>query len=88
VVCNHFKSQQIHPMHIAPIFSGPALIALGLAIRYKIAKRKFLRRSMTGLEYFPSYGAAIVTRFVEGLARLVAFVMIVVGIVLLLSAAL
>ncbi len=72
-------------MHLLSIFTGPALMALGLAIRYRIAKRKFLRRSMTGLEYFPSYGAAIITRVVEGLARLVATLMIMAGIVLLLA---
>ena len=73
-------------MHLPSIFIGPVLILIGCAIRFKIAKRKFLRRSMTGLEYFPSYSAALVTRFVEGFARVVATLMILAGIVLFLGA--
>ena len=73
-------------MHLPSFFIGPVLILIGLAIRFKIAKRKFLRRSMTGLEYFPSYSAAIVTRFVEALGRVVATLMILAGVILFLGA--
>jgi hypothetical protein len=73
-------------MHLPAFFVGPVLILIGCAIRFKIAKRKFLRRSMTGLEYFPSYSAAVVTRLVEAMARAVATLMILAGVVLFLGA--
>jgi hypothetical protein len=62
-----------------------ALILAGLFIRYKIAQRRFNRRSMTGLQWFPSYGNAVITRFLEGLATTIGKIMIFIGVLCLLS---
>ena len=61
------------------IILGIVLISAGLAIRYKIRQRKFKRRSLAGLEWFPSYGKAVITRLWEGIAFFLAGLMIAAG---------
>ena len=73
----------IHAHFLTPL--GVVLILAGAVIRYKIGKRKFNRRSITGLELFPSYGKGIATRFMESVATIIAKLMILTGILLILA---
>jgi hypothetical protein len=73
---------------IHPLFSeilGVILLLTGLAIRYKIAQRKFYRRGPAGLEWFSSYRRAVLVRFAEGLAGIFAKIFILMGILLILA---
>lgn len=67
---------------------GVGVIMIGLVIRFKIGKRRFSRRGMTGLEWFPSYGQAIITKLIEGLFMIIAKLLILSGILFILGASL
>jgi hypothetical protein len=75
------------PYHQAAVW-GIFLLVAGAAVRYKIGKRRFNRRSLAGLEWFSSYRRAVLTRLVEGLFILLAKLMILAGLLLLLAASL
>ena len=64
------------------------LLVAAAAVRYKIGKRRFNRRSLAGLEWFSSYRRAVLTRLVEGLFSLLAKLMILAALLLLLAASL
>jgi hypothetical protein len=72
-------------MYTLPFVTGPCLVILGMVIRYAIGKRRFNRRNQVGMELFPSYGQAIVTRMAEALGRIIGALLVFVGIVLLLA---
>jgi hypothetical protein len=63
---------------------GVALLTLAWAIRYSIARRRFYRRTMGGLEWFPSFRQSVITRMFEGLAGFLAKIFIWIGILMLL----
>jgi hypothetical protein len=67
---------------------GISLLLASAAIRYKIGKRRFNRRSLAGLERFSSYRRAVLTRLVECLFSFLAKLMLVAGLLLLLIASL
>jgi len=62
---------------------GIVLLLLGILIQYQIRKRKFNRRTSGGSEAFSSYGNSILTRFMEGIFRLISILMILLGIYML-----
>lgn len=64
---------------------GTGAILLGATVRWKIAKRRFKRRTITGLEWFPSYAAGIFTKCFEWVALVVARLLIFGGILLILA---
>jgi len=82
------KHQQI----IATIFATTAgmkglaifVILIGVAIKYWIGRRRFNRRSITGVETFRSYESMRLLRFIEWLGVLIANIFIVGGILLFL----
>ena len=61
-------------------WTGIALIFVGLVLRYMIKRRKFYRRTVTGMELFDSYESAWLTRFLEKTIFWVATLMILVGV--------
>lgn len=65
------------------IFYGLILLAVGIFIRYRVGKRKFNRRAITGVETFSSYESSVLTRFLERIAGLIALLLIVLGLGLL-----
>jgi hypothetical protein len=67
---------------------GIFLVVTGIVVCYKIGKRRFNRRNLAGLEWFPSYSRAVLTRLAEGLFGLLAKLMILTGLLLLLAASL
>ncbi len=72
-------------MYALPFVTGPCLIILGMVIRYAIGKRRFNRRNHVGMELFPSYGQAVLTRIAEAFGRIIGALLILVGIVLFLA---
>lgn len=68
------------------ILLGFGQMALGGFIRFKIGRRKFKRRTITGSEWFPgySYERVIFTKTWEGVAVLLAAFSTFIGFVLIL----
>lgn len=56
----------------------------GLVLFFWINKRKFNRRNVAGLEGFSSYEKSVFIRFLEGIGKLVSYVLIIFGLFLLL----
>ena len=70
-----------HPEYMYII--GLAMLVVGFTINYIIARRKFNRRSITGLEEFKSFEDAWLTRLAENFGSLVAKLFILIGIFIL-----
>lgn len=64
---------------------GWLLIGGGIIIRYFIARRKFNRRGVGGLQHFRSFERGVLTTFFEWLLRWGAVAMMVYGILCLLA---
>lgn len=64
---------------------GPLLFLAGVVIRYKISERRFNRRSITGIEIFPTHRNSVTTRVREGCAGLLAKIFIFLGIIFILA---
>ncbi|RZM00100.1 MAG: molybdenum ABC transporter permease [Pedobacter sp.] len=62
---------------------GILLLCFGIYLRYWINKQKFNRRGPTGNEHFSSYEKAVATRSVEGLCKLLAYLFILTGLLLI-----
>jgi hypothetical protein len=60
---------------------GALLLIAGLFIRYQIGRRRFNRRSITGVQIYSSYIKAIFTTIIETLLNIVGALFIVVGII-------
>lgn len=65
---------------------GITLVICALYLRYWRGKRKFNRRNMAGMEGFKSYESSLLANWLEGTARLLAVILMVLGIILLLYA--
>lgn len=61
---------------------GMILITTGLLLRYRIAKRRFNRRALTGLQQYPNYHTALLTTFTERLVKAIGTILIIGGIIL------
>lgn len=59
---------------------GVILFIIGLIIRYIIARNRFNRRMVTGVELFKSYNRFLIIRILEKFGRLIAFILILAGI--------
>ena len=64
-----------------PNHYGSLLLIAGLFIRYQIGRRRFSRRSITGVQIYSSYFKAILTTIIETLLNIIGALFIVVGIV-------
>lgn len=60
-------------------------IAIGLLIRYFIAKRRFNRRGIGGLQHYSSYGVGLVTTIVEWLFKWLGNILLIAGIFMLIK---
>ncbi len=58
---------------------GVVLLIIGFGLKYIINRRRFNRRSITGIELFHSYEQALITRGIEGMIGLVARALIAFG---------
>jgi len=57
-------------------------IIVGMVMIYFVNRRKFNRRTFTGIEAFSSYEASVATRFTEYVVKLIAIGLILFGIFL------
>lgn len=64
---------------------GLILLFAGFLLRLNINRRRFNRRSPTGLQHYPNYWNALFTTFMESAIGILAFLMIVAGLVVLLT---
>lgn len=64
---------------------GIIALVSGIGLRYWINRRKFYRRNVAGLEGFSSYEKSVAVRFLERIGKLVAYVLILFGILFLWS---
>lgn len=67
------------------LHNGWLLMGVGIALRYLIARRRFNRRGVGGLQHFRSFERGIVTTFAEWVLRWAAWGLIVYGCLALLS---
>lgn len=64
---------------------GLLLVVVGICLCWGINSQKFDRRNFTGVEQFPNYANKEVTRFTEGIGKLVGWVFILAGTGLMLA---
>lgn len=68
------------------IIVGVLALTTGVVINYIISKRKFKRRTITGAQVFSSYEKSKLIPSIEGLGRLIAWLLIIGGIFLIIIA--
>lgn len=59
---------------------GIILVVVGIVINVTINRNRFYRRNPSGLQQFKNYGSAVLTTYGERLGKLLAWVLIIVGI--------
>jgi membrane protein DedA with SNARE-associated domain len=69
----------------ATLVLGIIALVLGLGLRYWINRRKFYRRSAFGSEGFSSYEKSVAVTFVERIAKWIAYALIILGALFLMS---
>lgn len=62
---------------------GIIALALGVVLIYWINRRKFYRRNVAGLQEFSSFEASVFVRFMERIGKLLAYGLIILGILFL-----
>lgn len=70
---------------VASLVLGIIALVAGLGLRYWINRRKFYRRSPFGTEGFSSYEKSVGVTFVERIGKWIAYILIVLGVLFLLS---
>jgi hypothetical protein len=63
--------------------TGMILTAIGLFIRYQIARRRFNRRTINGLQQFPSYHRFMLTVIIERVIYIIGTLCLWAGLALL-----
>lgn len=63
----------------AQLVFGIVLIVIAIGLIYWINRRRFYRRSATGVEMFSGYNTAIIVRFLERIGKWVAYALIIIG---------
>ena len=58
---------------------GAILLIAGLFIRYQIGKRRFNRRSITGLAIYSSYLRGLIMGIIETLFNVIGAILIIAG---------
>lgn len=59
--------------------TGIVLLVGGTAINYVINRRRFYRRSITGMQVFKSFERAWMTSWIEKIGKLIAWILIITG---------
>lgn len=65
----------------AQLVFGIVVIIIAIGLIYWINRRKFYRRSVAGVEMFSRYSTAVTVRFLERIGKLIAYVLIIVGVI-------
>jgi hypothetical protein len=66
--------------------TGAVILLIGLILNYKINKRRFNRRNAAGVEQFHSYRHSLLSRWIEKVLSIVAYILILAGIIILIGA--
>jgi hypothetical protein len=66
--------------NIAFIVIGASALAIGIALRLFVGRRRFYRRNQAGLQGFKNYRSAIALSFIEKLLMFVGSLLIIIGI--------
>lgn len=69
---NHFTQQRA---------VGVILIILGVLVRYAVARRRFYRRGVAGLQHYPNFLTALFTTVIEWLLVWLSYGLILLGVV-------
>ncbi|MDO5615545.1 MAG: molybdenum ABC transporter permease [Cruoricaptor ignavus] len=64
------------------LFSGITILLVGIALRYWINRRRFYRRNVAGKETFSSYEKAVIIRILEKFGKLLAWTLILFGLLM------
>lgn len=64
------------------LYSGIIILLVGIALRYWINRRRFYRRNVAGKETFSSYEKAVIVRILEKFGKLIAWVLILFGLLM------
>ncbi|WP_018675946.1 hypothetical protein [Riemerella columbina] len=64
------------------LYSGIIILLVGIALRYWINRRRFYRRNVAGKETFSSYEKAVIVRILEKFGMLIAWVLILFGLLM------
>ncbi|TRW21983.1 hypothetical protein FMM05_19550 [Flavobacterium zepuense] len=62
-----------------------SLLAIAIALRLWVNRRRFYRRGLGGMQHFSSYGKAIFTTLIEKVLMLTSFLLIVAAILLFIT---
>lgn len=65
--------------NIAFIVIGASALAIGIALRLFVGRRRFYRRNQAGLQEFKNYRRAIGISFIEKLLMIIGSLLIVIG---------
>lgn len=69
---------------ITVLIVGLILVAIGIALRIYVSRKRFYRRGDGGLQQFSSYGKAVATTFFEKIVKLVGTISVIAGLFFLL----
>ena len=58
------------------------LVAVGIALRYWVNRRRFYRRTYGGIQQFSSYGKAVFVRFAERILMLLSVVFFIAALII------
>ena len=75
----------MHQMFIYTALTGAAMFIAGCFINYKIGRRRFDRRAITGVEVFRSYRHQLSSRLFERIAKIIGYALIIFGIMIFLG---
>lgn len=69
----------------ASLVIGIIFLVAGVGLRYWINRRRFYRRSPTGVEGFSSYEKSVAIKFMERVGKWIAYALIIFGVLFLWS---
>lgn len=64
---------------------GVVLLLIGMAMRYWVNRRRFNRRTITGMQVFNSYEKALAQTWLEKLVKLAGLALVLFGLLLIAS---
>jgi len=84
LLVSHTNTSNMH-IHTLEKTLGATLLLTGLALRYWIGYRRFNRRNFAGIEVFTSFSKKTIILFFERIARSLAGLLILSGILFIVS---
>jgi hypothetical protein len=66
--------------------TGAILLLLGVIINYQIGRRRFYRRNAAGVQQFKSYRHSLLSRGLERILSILAYILMIAGVIILIGA--